>query len=245
MFDTEEKLWWYRILHEKVLNTIVEIHKDKKNIKILDAGCGTGGMMQFLKQNGYHNIEGFDFSADAVNFCLERKLDVKKLDITKLSDEYPKGLYDIVINNDVLYQFESKDIKIILSSLMSKLKPNGIIISNNQALKIFYGTHDIAVGAKRRFSLSDFENLLENQNQLNIKFSTYWSLFLSPLILFIRLIQQTKLKLNLIDLKKVSSDVELPSPFVNNLLYKIVKFEEKMIKKNFFGSSLFIVFQKS
>lgn len=244
MFDTEEKLWWYRILHEKVLNIIVEFHKDNKNIKILDAGCGTGGMMQFLKQNGYHNMEGFDFSVDAVNFCLERNLDVKQLDITKLSDEYPEGLYDIVINNDVLYQFENQEVKLILSKLTSKLKPSGIIISNNQALKIFYGTHDIAVGAKRRFSLSDFKNLIEDQNQLYIKFSTYWSLFLSPLILFIRLIQQTKLKLNLIDLKKVSSDVDLPSPFINNLLYRIVKFEEKMIKRSFFGSSLFIMFQK-
>lgn len=244
MFDTEEKLWWYRILHEKVLNIIVEIHKDNKNIKILDAGCGTGGMMQFLKLNGYRNIEGFDFSVDAVNFCLERNLDVKQLDVTKLSDEYTEGLYDIVINNDVLYQFENQEVKLILSTLTSKLKKNGILISNNQALNIFYGTHDIAVGAKRRFSLTDFENLLKNQNQLYIKYSNYWSLFLSPLILFIRLIQQTKLKLNLIDLKKVNSDVDLPSPFINNLLYKIVKFEEKMIKRSFFGSSLFIMFQK-
>jgi hypothetical protein len=49
--------------------------------------------------------------------------------------------------------------------------------------------------------------------------------------------------LNLIDLQKIKSDVSVPSDFVNNFFYGIVKIEEKLIKKGFFGSSLFLVLQ--
>lgn len=245
MFETEEKLWWYRILHEKVLKTIQQIYQGNKEIKILDAGCGTGGMMQFLIQNGYNNIEGFDYSEDAVAFCLERKLNVKQIDITQLLSEYSENTYDIIINNDVLYQFENDDIKKIMTSLLTKLKIGGHLITNNQAHKIFYGTHDIAVGAKQRFTFSDFKKITSHFTNLQIIYSTYWSLFLSPIILLIRVIQQIKLKLKLIDTSEISSDVELPSPTVNNLLYRIVKFEEFSLKSSFFGSSLFLVFKKN
>ena len=42
MYDAEEKLWWYSILHEKVLAEIVKKYRDNDNISILDIGCGTG-----------------------------------------------------------------------------------------------------------------------------------------------------------------------------------------------------------
>ena len=59
MYQTEEKLWWYKILHEKVLEVIILFFQENKSIKILDAGCGTGGMLEILKKNDYINIQEF------------------------------------------------------------------------------------------------------------------------------------------------------------------------------------------
>jgi 2-polyprenyl-3-methyl-5-hydroxy-6-metoxy-1,4-benzoquinol methylase len=242
MHEAEEKLWWYRILHEKVLKEIQRKFQGNKQIKILDAGCGTGGLMNFLIKNGYHNIQGFDYSVDAVNFCKERNLSVQHLDITKFDAAFDNENFDVIINNDVVYQFENATIKKIFSAFRQKLKQTGMLITNNNAFKVFYGTHDIAVGGKQRFTLSDFENIL-TQLPLKITHHSYWSLLLSPLILIVRLIQQLQLKLKLIDLTKIKSDVEVPSDFINNLLYKIVKTEEKLIKAGVFGSSLFLVIE--
>ncbi|MFY7908152.1 MAG: class I SAM-dependent methyltransferase [Emticicia sp.] len=243
MYEAEEKLWWYRILHEKVLKEIQNRFQANKQIKILDAGCGTGGLMSFLIKHGYENIQGFDYSLDAVSFCKERNLDVQQTDITNFENVFGQESFDVIVNDDVVYQFDNSTIANIFHTFQSILKSDGIIITNNNAFNVFYGTHDIAVGGKQRFTLSDFEKTLENL-PLKITHHTYWSLLLSPLILVVRLTQQIQLKLNLIDLKNIKSDVTVPSDFVNNFFYQIVKLEERLFKKGFFGSSLFLVLRK-
>lgn len=243
MFESEEKLWWYKILHEKILHEITNRFGENKDITILDAGCGTGGLMSFLLHHGYKNIEGFDFSSDAVSFCLERNLKVKQIDITNFDSEFINNSFDVIINNDVLYQFEDELIVRAISNMDRKLKPDGILISNNNAFDIFYGTHDIAVGGVQRFTKTDFEKYLK-QTSLKIANYAYWSLFLSPLILVVRLWQQLELKLNLIDNSKIKSDVSVPSNWLNKFFYRIVKIEERVLKNGGFGSSLFLVMVK-
>ncbi|MDZ7934426.1 MAG: class I SAM-dependent methyltransferase [Emticicia sp.] len=201
MFEAEEKLWWYKILHEKVLKEIQNKFQENRQIKILDAGCGTGGLMNFLIMNGYQNIQGFDYSEDAVSFCKERSLNVQQTDITNFENVFEKEIFDVIVNDDVVYQFDNSTITNIFRTFQSILKSNGVIITNNNAFNIFYGTHDIAVGGKQRFKLSDFEKNFSTL-QLKITYYSYWSFILSPLILLVRLSQQIQLKLNLIDLKK-------------------------------------------
>lgn len=244
MFEVEENLWWYKILHEQVIFEINSFSKGNKQIKILDAGCGTGGLLLKLQYAGYQNIQGFDFNDDAIQFSKSRGLNVQKLDITNLQGVFEKESFDVIVSDDVLYQFEDKDIEKTISSIVDILKQNGVFITNNNAFEIFRGTHDIAVGSKKRFVLKDFKAYLSKTKDVSILKHHYWSLFLSPLILVIRLLQKLQLKLNLVDLKNIKSDVEMPSEFMNNLFYNICKFELKILKKSPFGSSLFLVIKK-
>jgi SAM-dependent methyltransferase len=244
MHEAETSLWWYKILHEKVFSVIAK-SSQSTDIQILDAGCGTGGMLSFLQKKGHKNIKGFDYSPEAVAFCQTKNLNVIYADITNLVEKFEEK-YDIIICNDVLYQFDNEAIAKILFNLFSRLKPTGLLITNNQAFDIFSGIHDIAVGAKQRFTISKFNKILsKNSSNFQIKQNFYWSFFLTPLILSIRIYQKIKIKLGLVDLQNVESDVEIPSDFINNFLYKIVKLEEKLLKKPPFGSSLFLVFEKS
>jgi len=199
--------------------------------------------MIFLIKHGYKNIQGFDYSEDAVSFCKERNLNVSQTDITNFEGVFEEGNFDVIVNDDVVYQFDNATIINIFITFQSILKSDGIIITNNNAFNIFFGTHDIAVGGKQRFRLSDFEKIFSN-SQLKIVYYSYWSLILSPLILLVRLIQQVQLKLNFKYLKNIKSDVSVPSNFVNNFFYKVVKFEESLFRKGIFGSSLFMVLKK-
>ncbi|MCP9762641.1 class I SAM-dependent methyltransferase [Lacihabitans soyangensis] len=244
MFEVEEKLWWYIILHEKVIAEINSFSKGNKQIKILDAGCGTGGLLVKLRKAGFLNIQGFDFNDDAVAFSKSRGLNAQKIDITHLQGVFEKECFDVVVSDDVLYQFEDEVIEKTISSIVDILKPNGIFITNNNAFEIFRGTHDIAVGSKKRFVLKDFKAYLSKIEAVSISKHHYWSLFLSPLILVVRLIQKLQLKLNLVDLQNIKSDVEMPSEFINNLFYNICKFERNILKNSPFGSSLFLVIKK-
>jgi SAM-dependent methyltransferase len=244
MYEAEEKLWWYRILHEKVLAEIQVKFGDKKDISILDLGCGTGGLLHFLHNNNYPNLQGVDYSDASIHFSELRNLNVQKASIDDISTLFKAQQFDVIICNDVFYCLDKIQIINALQNISSLLKPNGVFLSNNNAFNVFYGTHDIAVGGKWRFTLKDFQGLTSN-NSLQIQYYSYWTWVLSPLVLSIRIFQQMQLKLGLIDTSKLVSDVSVPPVFLNGLFYRIVKIEEKILKKGFFGSSLFYVARQS
>ncbi|ADQ16252.1 Methyltransferase type 12 [Leadbetterella byssophila DSM 17132] len=238
MYEVEDSLWWYRILHDRVVEELKALPHFTQ-LKILDAGCGTGGLMSRLLKEGVQDIQGFDFNEHAVAFSGDRGLNVQQGDITRFS----LGQFDVVISNDVLYQMDDEGLEQAFYRLYAALKPGGILITNNQAFPVFRGIHDLAVGSKRRFVLKDFEKLLEKYPDLKLEKATYWSLFLSPFILIARTIQRIQLKLNLV--KEVKSDVSLPSPWLNQFFYTLCTWERKILKASPFGSSLFLRIRKA
>jgi 2-polyprenyl-3-methyl-5-hydroxy-6-metoxy-1,4-benzoquinol methylase len=243
MYEAEEKLWWYRILHEKILAEIQAKFASNKDISILDIGCGTGGLLHFLQQNNYTNLQGIDYSDSSIYFSKLRNLNVQKLSIDDILTVFQKQQFDVIICNDVFYCLGKIQIINALQNISTLLNPVGIFLSNNNAFNTFYGTHDIAVGGKWRFTLKDFQGFIA-KTSLNIQYHSYWTWVLSPLVLAIRISQQIQLKLGLIDTSKLVSDVSVPPDFLNEMFYRLVKMEEKILKKGFFGSSLFLRFRK-
>ena len=243
MYEAEEKLWWYRILHEKILTEIQVKFILKKDISILDIGCGTGGLLSFLRQHNYTNLQGIDYSEHSVHFSKLRNLNVKKVNIDNIDIMFQYRQFDVIICNDVFYCLNKTQIINALQNIELLLKPDAIFLSNNNAFNIFYGTHDIAVGGKWRFTLKDFQEFTA-KTSLKIQYHSYWTWTLSPLVLAIRISQQIQLKLGLINTTKLVSDVSVPPNWLNKMFYKIVKLEEKLLKKGFFGSSLFLRIEK-
>ena len=68
MARCEKELWWYKSLHELTLSKI-KAYSSSKELNILDAGCGTGGFLAKLENEGYTNVQGFDLSEDAVKYA--------------------------------------------------------------------------------------------------------------------------------------------------------------------------------
>ncbi|MDI9882150.1 class I SAM-dependent methyltransferase [Flectobacillus longus] len=242
MFEVEEKLWWYQILHQRVLEEIVENFGQNKEIQILDVGAGTGGLLTFLQKQGYSNIQGIDYSDSSLSFCQQRGLSVQKINAAALGDFFPSESFDVIICNDVVYCLESESIKTTLAGISKLLGPKGIFLTNNNAFNMFFGTHDIAVGGKHRFTKSTYAQYLPET--LTIKKHTYWPFFLSPLILAVRQLQQLQLKLHLIDKTQVVSDVSLPSAGINRFFYQCSSIERKLFDSTPFGSSVFLTIKK-
>ena len=245
MSKVEAHHWWYRNLHETVLDQIEAFAKNKE-VKILNAGCGTGGCLSFLKLNGYNNINGFDLSQDAIDIFYENKPDlassVQVLDIRKSIDSYPQKTFDVIICNDVLYFLKMDDIQAVIAGFYKLLKNNGIVILNLPALEIFKGIHDKAVGINRRFIKSDIEKMTA-LTEFEILHLTFRLFLLAPLVFGTRLLQ--RLKLLIFKNTFIESDVDLPPLIVNNLLFKICSFENNVFKKTPFGSSLFVCLTKN
>jgi ubiquinone/menaquinone biosynthesis C-methylase UbiE len=238
--ELEHEHWWYRSLHELTLKNIIK-HFDNKNIKIIDACCGTGGLLEFLSLNGYNNTEGFDISEPGINIAKQKKLNVINADLKYISDYYNDNYADVIICNDALYFFNSIDQKVIINKMNNILKPDGILILNLPALKAFAGVHDIIVNITKRINKREFKNLIVN-SQFSILNSIYWPFILSIPIWVKRFIQRIKMKFNknLI----IKSDLKKEPYLLNKLLYLIASFENKHYSWKPFGSSLFIVLHK-
>ncbi|WP_439556912.1 class I SAM-dependent methyltransferase [Dyadobacter sp.] len=240
MYEVEKQLWWYQILHGRVLSQIKKhFGKEKKSIQILDAACGTGGLLSFLQENGYHNLTGFDYSQHAIDFAGERKLNVTFGDLKNVEAFKPGQTFDVICCNDALYFLTDQEIVSALQHFKSRLRANGLILINIHAFEAFSGIHDLAVGSQRRFTIADFDKYSQAAG-LKIEHHTYWPFLLSLPILAVRQWQKYQIKSNAINVDEVDSDVKYPGDVINSILRTVTKAESALLRKAPFGSSLFM-----
>ncbi len=235
MYNHEEKFWWYKVLHELVLAFTLKITKSKK-AKILDAGCGTGRMMELMSPHG--NIEGVDFSEAAIAFAKKRGLEnvsVSNLNTCNLGS----NLYDIIISLDVLYHVGIEDDQKVLQKFYHALKPGGYLILNLAAFESLRRAHDKIVHTKRRYYRKSFKRLAESTGYSVLR-ATYRMPCLYCLIRLKKLIEKDTGK-------EPNSDLRELSNWVNGIFIFIGRMENMWIKTglNFpIGSSLFMVLKK-
>jgi SAM-dependent methyltransferase len=240
MAQVEQELWWYQALHSLVLNSIRKYFPDP-DISIIDAGCGTGGLLLFLQARGYTDIQGFDLSKDAVRFCRQRKLSVDRDRLQNIATRYALASTNVIISNDTLYFLTEQERAAFVLHCFQLLKPDGLLLLNLPALKAFRGIHDLSVGIQHRFSKSDIPTLFM-QCDFHLVQQIYWPLFLSPLIYLTRLRQ--RITMRFATHFDVRSDIDIPKPFLNMCLLGITHCENRWLRSKPWGSSLFVVAQK-
>ena len=225
MYNVEDGYWWYKALHHMILRLIRKetSGKNPADIKILDCGCGTGGMLATLKPR-YPWATGFDLSEDAVKFCHKRGYkDVKKMSITEIS--YPKKSFDIVYSLDVVCNLEMKDFAKAMNGILSALKPGGVFIFNLPAFDSMQSEHDRAVGIFRRFRRNTLRKELQAAG-FEVEKINYRVSCLFPLIWVIRMIKKGKK----VDVKEAHSDLKpLPGP-INGFLTGLFKMENVLVQ---------------
>jgi len=121
------------------------------------------------------------------------------------------------------------------------LKRNGVLIMNLPSLKIFKGSHDVAVGINDRFTKSSIKSLVNQTNFLmnNIR---YWPFVISPIIFVIRFAQSIKLRLT--KQSDITSDLSPPIRFINTILFNLIKVELEVSKNYPWGSSSLVTLSK-
>lgn len=242
MAKVEEEHWWYNALHERALKTILKNFKGKKDIEILDAGCGTGGLLLYLQKRGFDNLQGFDVSEFAIADCKSKNLPVFKASLTESATHFRSGTMDVIVCCDALYFLRFDEQKKALADFYKLLKSGGIIILNLPSLEIFRGIHDISVGIKKRYHHSILKELFPGEIVADGYSFVYWPMLLSPVIAVVRAFQRRKINSGKYEVK---SDINLPGYLVNKLLKGLMKLEVNLLPAAInLGSSLFVVARK-
>jgi 2-polyprenyl-3-methyl-5-hydroxy-6-metoxy-1,4-benzoquinol methylase len=126
-----------------------------RDARILDVGCGHGGLVYWLSQRGYRNAEGIDLSAEQVATAERLGVgNVRQGNIIGYLD-CRNGYYDALILRDVIEHFSRDEILEILRLAQRALRPGGtVIVQVPNAESPFFGrirygdfTHEIAFSA--------------------------------------------------------------------------------------------------
>lgn len=145
------------------------IKKYNKDAAIIDLGCGSGNLLEYLKTEGFNNINGIDYSDEEIEIAISRGFEVSRASIIEYLRDTDKK-FDIVFMHNVIEHFEKSEV-IEICSLVGKLlnsggvfivhTPNGVGIN---AAKLIYGdlTHSTILtpnSAKQLFFNTGFQEV--------------------------------------------------------------------------------------
>jgi SAM-dependent methyltransferase len=176
MYRVEEAHWWYQALHALIFHRLATHLPGWRERAILDAGCGTGAVLQRLGNPRRH--VGVDRSPDALRFCRQRGLpNVVQADVAALP--FADRRFDAVICSSVLYHRWVGDVGAALDELIRVLRPGGFLLVNLPAYGFLRSAHDEAVFGARRFTRGELRRWLAGR-ALAIRELTYWTTLLFP-----------------------------------------------------------------
>jgi SAM-dependent methyltransferase len=231
----EERMWWYRGLHRQMAAALRRSRAPAG--PILDAGCGTGGLLAFLKPHaGGRELLGVEINPQAAARAIEKsgaEVSVGSINALPLID----SSVSIVLSADVLCHARV-DPPVALAEIARVLRPGGEVILNLPAYEWLKSAHDARVHNARRFTASGIGSLLEAAGLKPVR-TTYWNSFLLPLMVLRRLTERGD---------TAKSDVmEYPAP-LNALFGAILALERGLIALGLrlpMGGSLLVVARKN
>ncbi len=188
---------------------------ERNDLKILNIGAGTGDDLKILKNFGKNYVIDIDANALAV---IDNSLCEDKRQGDACALPYEDNFFDVVISCDV-FEHINDHIKAI-SEVHRVLKPNGILLFTVPAFQSLYSSHDKALDHFRRYSK---RTLAEALSPFGKKRMYFWNTLMFPPAALSRLIRKNA---------KPKVDNPQMGSFMNKLMYRILKVDNFLIKRN-------------
>lgn len=182
MCRVQDTHWWYKGMSRITKGVINRYYAEGRNIRILDAGCGTGAGMAVLKS--YGRVFGFDISEHAVSICKARtqnRLAVASL----MALPFQNDFFDLVTSFDVLYYEGVRDHE-ALNEFKRVLAPGGKLLVRVPAFDWLRGVHDLKVSTGHRYTIKELSEKFRKCGLITL-FVNYANTLLFPFIAFKRL----------------------------------------------------------
>jgi len=182
MRSVEDHYWWYQALRQHVANSIVPA---RPSFSLLDAGCGTGGMLATVREKfPQAELTGIDESEHAIELAAGRNCVARLLRASVHELPFPGNAFEFVLSLDV-WSHAGVDDALAAHETHRVLRPGGRLILNLAAFEFLKGSHDCAVDVDRRYRRAQVRTLLRAAN-FEIERLAYWNTAFTPPIALAR-----------------------------------------------------------
>jgi len=189
MHAVEDRMWWYRGLRVLAGRLLVRsLGRSSVTGPVLDAGCGTGGMLRVLGADvAGHPTLGLEYDAVAAFLAASK---AGRPVAAGSVNEMPLGSATLAayVSLDVLCH-GTVDPARALTEACRCLAPGAVAIFNLPAYGWLLSAHDRRVHNVRRFTRGQAHALLRAHG-FRILRSSYWNTLLFPLMLLHRLVER-------------------------------------------------------
>ena len=219
MDAAEDRMWWYRALRARIVAALAS--RPGATGPVLDAGCGTGGMVATMLAAGMTRpIIAFDYVVEAAQRAgAKTGLPIAVGDITR--QPFPDASFGAAISLDVLGH-RSLQPADALAELHRVLAPGGTLILNLPAFEWLKSAHDERVHNARRFSAPSIRALLNTAGFTRID-ARYWNALLLPLMIIQRKIRARD--------KERASDVAPFPPWLDATFHGVTVLEHWLARR--------------
>ena len=153
----EETHWWFAARRSIVLHILRRELRGSGPLRLLDIGCGAGGMLAHLREFGA--VWGVDPSPEAVTYAAAKG--AAEVRHGTLPDGLPFGAadrFDVITLLDVLEHVD--DDLGSLRTIGGLLAPGGLLLLTVPAFPFLWSGHDVVNEHKRRYTRSTLRERL-------------------------------------------------------------------------------------
>jgi SAM-dependent methyltransferase len=212
MLDHEDRHWWYRGRRRIVLGELERLPLAREDARVLDAGCGSGRLLDEL--TAYGHVSGLDINPESVAVAKRRgHEDVQEGVVEGLPWE--DETFDLITSLDVVEH--TADDRVTLRELRRVLRPGGYLLVTVPAYQALWSSHDVFNRHYRRYDRR-MMRAAAGEVGLTVERMTYFNSLLLPPAAAVRLLQRLRHRGTTSNGEAHTSDVEMTPEWLTPML---------------------------
>jgi 2-polyprenyl-3-methyl-5-hydroxy-6-metoxy-1,4-benzoquinol methylase len=219
MYSLETFYWWYVARRGLANELLTKELRGRRNVRILDVGCGTGANMSAFARHGI--ITGIDASMDALEFCQLRGLNSVALSSVECLP-FDDDTFDVVVAMDILEHTD--DDLMALKELQRVCRKDGLLFVTVPAYGFLWSEHDEALKHRRRYAAHELRNKMTISG-FDVDRTSYFITALFFPILAIRFWQGIFKRST-----HPKTSLHVPPRWINTLLIKLLGLEQRIFR---------------
>ncbi len=172
--EEEDHHWWFAV-RRRIVRDALEHLCLAPNSHLLDAGCGSGGMLETLGSFGA--VSGLELKPESVALARGRGYEDIREGVVE-SVPWPDATFDAVTLLDVLEH--TADDRVTLRELRRVVRPGGHLLVTVPAHQLLWSNHDVLNEHYRRYSRRTLRAAATGSGWSVERMTPFYALLLAP-----------------------------------------------------------------